>query len=132
MAKIVRLKESELVKLIQKTIVEQAKKNNLQEMFFGTPWLTKVTIDAKRDYSHEEKMKMVKSVCSGMIGPCAVGFGNGEWYNHFGEQIDDIDAYESKIENEDFGSDAYKGFREKFKPKGDMYPGMSDYVQRDM
>jgi hypothetical protein len=32
MAKIVRLKESELVKLIQKTIVEQAKKNNLQDI----------------------------------------------------------------------------------------------------
>lgn len=116
--RIVKLTESQLKNVVEKIVKEN--KETVNEMF-GIPWLMKVKVDTSQPMSQEDKMKMVDYIGKGANGRVAIEFESGEWYDNFGNRIEDIDAHEKYVEDELFGDEPYRKVREKLK---------SDYEKR--
>jgi hypothetical protein len=88
--------------------------------FFGATWLTKIKIDSPKQLSDEEKHQMTVNFQRSYIGPIAVEFDPGEWYNENGK-IEDINAYEDYMDNEVFAKE------KEFPSHADFKAGVKKY-----
>lgn len=125
--KIVKLTESQLKNVVEK-IVQENKKTVSEQM--GPTWLMKVKVDTSKPMSEEDKMKMIKYIGKGANGRVAIEFEQGEWYDNFGKRIEDIDTHEKYVEDELFGDEPYRSFREKM--KGDNKPTFMSNISKSL